>query len=82
MKTTKWGFICATKCDMPEASGLSAQNLKYCGYFYRLYSLNEANPQVVDFSGGTSPQDFNKNAVTNASVDLNQQILGNFSAIR
>ncbi len=63
------------KSDMPEASGLSAQNLKYCGYFYRLYSLNEASPQVVDFSGGTSPQlvDFNKNAVTNASVDLNQQ---------
>lgn len=32
----------------PEATGLSPQTLKYCGYFYRLYAIPGGGQQAVD----------------------------------
>ena len=32
----------------PDATGLSPQTLKYCGYFYRLYAIPGGGQQVVD----------------------------------
>ena len=38
------------KKEIPDAGGLSTQNLKYCGYFYRLYALPIRSPQLVDLN--------------------------------
>lgn len=54
------------KAALPNASGLSPQNLKYCSYFYRLYATSHdsaSSPQLVDLGDAASPQavDFAEN---------------------
>ena len=44
------------KSEMSNVSGLSAQNLKYCQYFYRLYADGMESPQAVDSQKPLSPQ--------------------------
>ena len=44
---------------LPNVSGFSPQNLKYCSYFYRLYAdsaVTLSSPQVVDSNARPSPQ--------------------------
>lgn len=41
---------------IPNASGLSPQTLKYCGYFYRLYSSDMASQQLVDLKSSIGQQ--------------------------
>ena len=51
--------IADLKEGLPNVSGFSPQNLKYCTYFYRLYADSAvalSSPQVVDSNARPSPQ--------------------------
>ena len=53
------------RADEPMMTGLSPTNLKYSGYFYRLYSTTISGQQLADLIGGVGQQlaDLNRNKI-------------------
>ena len=51
--------------DEPTMTGLSPTNLKYSGYFYRLYSTTTSGQQLADLTSGVGQQlaDLNRNKI-------------------
>ena len=56
--------------DAPTMSGLSPTNLKYSGYFYRLYATTILGQQLADLTSGVGQQlaDLNRNKIVQQLV--------------